>query len=53
VVFVGLEKLVTGDGKAVYNAARHRMKKDGVSLAQVLGFGSDGAAVMLGLTDTE
>ena len=28
----------------------HRMKKDGVSIAQVLGFGSDGASVMLGHT---
>ena len=48
VVFAGVEKLTAGDGETVTRTLLHRMAKDGVSIQQVMAFGSDGAAVMLG-----
>jgi hypothetical protein len=50
VVFAGVEKLVAGDGETVTRALLHRMRKDGVSVKQLMSFGSDGASVMLGHT---
>lgn len=51
VVFAGVEELISGDGETVFGALLHRLGKDGVSLAQLVAFGSDGAAVMLGHKD--
>jgi hypothetical protein len=48
VVFAGTEELIKGDGETVFNALRHRLKKDNVTLDQIVAFGSDGASVMLG-----
>ena len=39
---------VSGDGDVVFQTLLHRLKKDGISIAQLMAFGSDGALVMLG-----
>jgi hypothetical protein len=51
VVFAGVEELICGDGETVFGALLHRLKKDGISLDQLVAFGSDGASVMLGHKD--
>jgi hypothetical protein len=48
VVFAGVEYLKKGDAETIHQVLLHRLKKDNVSVQQLVSFGSDGASVMLG-----